>query len=89
MLADKKNFYWSKLFNKSNIHLSVLSFNKDYVDENIGIDNLQKEITTKIMPMFLKQCGYQNPYKIMDWIVALHKAFDRNNYHFHIGFIEK
>ena len=53
MLADKKNFYWSKLFNKSNIHLSVLSFNKDYVDENIGIDNLQKEITTKIMPMFL------------------------------------
>ena len=87
--ADKKNFYWSKLFNKSNIHLSVLSFNKDYVDENISIDNLQKEITTKIMPMFLKQCGYQNPYKIMDWIVALHKAFDRNNYHFHIGFIEK
>lgn len=87
--ANKKNFYWSKLFDKSNIHLSVLSFNKDYVDENIGIDNLQKEITTKIMPMFLKQCGYQDPYKTMDWVVALHKAFDRNNYHFHIGFIEK
>ena len=89
MLADKKNFYWSKLFNKSNIHLSVLSFNKDYVDENIGIDNLQKELTTKILPMFLKQCGYQDPYKTMDWVVSLHKAFDRNNYHFHIGFIEK
>ena len=72
--ASKKNFYWSKLFDKSNIHLSVLSFNKDYVDENIGIDNLQKELTTKILPMFLKQCGY---------------PFDRNNYHFHIGFIEK
>ena len=87
--ANKKNFYWSKLFDKSNIHLSVLSFNKDYVDENIGIDNLQKELTTKIMPMFLKQCGYQDPYKTMDWVVSLHKAFDRNNYHFHIGFIEK
>ena len=57
--ASKKNSYWSKLFDKSNIHLSVLSFNKDYVDENIGIDNLQKELTTKILPMFLKQCGYQ------------------------------
>lgn len=87
--ASKKNFYWSKLFDKSNIHLSVLSFNKDYVDENIGIDNLQKELTTKILPMFLKQCGYQDPYKTMDWVVSLHKAFDRNNYHFHIGFIEK
>ena len=29
--ACKKNFYWSKLFDKSNIHLTVLSFNKDYV----------------------------------------------------------
>ena len=29
--ANKKNFYWSKLFDKSNIHLSVLSFNKDLV----------------------------------------------------------
>ena len=62
--ASKKNSYWSKLFDKSNIHLSVLSFNKDYVDENIGIDNLQKELTTKILPMFLKQCGYQDPYKL-------------------------
>ena len=25
----------------------------------------------------------------MDWVVALHSALDRNNYHFHIGFIEK
>ena len=89
MLADKKNFYWSKLFNKSNIHLSVLSFNKDYVDENIGIDNLQKEITTKIMPMFLKQCGYQNPYKIMDWIVALHKALIEIIIIFILGLLKK
>ncbi len=87
--ADKKNFYWSKLFDNSNIHLSVLSFNKDYVDENVGIDNLQKELSTKIMPIFLKKCGYQDPKKNMDWVVALHSALDRNNYHFHIGFIEK
>ncbi len=87
--ACKKNFYWSKLFDKSNIHLSVLSFNKDYVDQNIGIDELQKELATKIMPMFLKRCGYENPNQTMDWVVALHSAVDRNNYHFHIGFIEK
>lgn len=87
--ACKKNFYWSKLFDKSNIHLSVLSFNKDYIDQNIGIDVLQKELATKIMPMFLKRCGYENPNQTMDWVVALHSAVDRNNYHFHIGFIEK
>lgn len=87
--ANKKNFYWSKLFDQSNIHLNVLSFNKDYVDNNIGIEKLHKELTTKIMPTFLKKCGHQNPNKTMDWVVALHSAVDRNNYHFHIGFIEK
>ena len=61
--ACKKNSYWSKLFDNSNIHLTVLSFNKDYVDKNIGIDNLQKEIATKVVPMFLKKCGYQDPKK--------------------------
>lgn len=87
--AIKKNYMWSKYFDNSNIDLMVLSFNKDYIDENIGIDNLQKELTTKIMPMFLKKCGYVDPKKNLDWVVALHSAVDRNNYHFHIGFIEK
>lgn len=87
--ADKKNLIWSKLFDESNVHLSVLSFDKDYVDENIGIDKFQYEFSTKIMPMFLKKCGYQDPKKNLDWVVSLHSAIERNNYHFHIGFIER
>lgn len=87
--AIKKNYMWSKYFDNSNINLMVLSFNKDYIDENIGIDNFHKELATKIMPMFLKKCGYVEPKKNMDWVVALHSVVERNNYHFHIGFIEK
>lgn len=87
--AIKKNFMWSKYFDNSNINLMVLSFSKDYIDENIGIDNFHKELATKIMPMFLKKCGYIDPKKNLDWVVALHSAVERNNYHFHIGFIEK
>lgn len=87
--AIKKNYLWSKYFDNSNVNLMVLSFDKTYIDENIGIDKFQEEFTTKIMPMFLKKCGYVDPKKNLDWVVALHSKLDRNNYHFHIGFIEK
>lgn len=87
MVGDmQKN--WSKYLEDSNVNLAVLSLNQDYVDENILIDDLQKEVATKIMPKFLKYCGYQDPEKNLEWVVSLH--CDReNNYHFHIAWIEK
>lgn len=78
---------WRKYLLNSNVHQMVLSFNNDYINENIKIEDLQKEVTTKIMPLFLKKCGYQEPKKNIDWVVSLH--CDTDNLHFHIGFIEK
>lgn len=79
---------WSNYLEDSNVNLAVLSLYQDYVDENIAIDDLQKEVATKIMPTFLKYCGYENPEKNLEWVVSLH--CDReNNYHFHIAWIEK
>lgn len=79
---------WSNYLEDSNVNLAVLSLYQDYVDENIAIDDLQKEVATKIMPTFLKYCGYQEPEKNLEWVVSLH--CDReNNYHFHIAWIEK
>lgn len=79
---------WSNYLEDSNVNLAVLSLYQDYVDENIAIDDLQKEVTTKIMPKFLKYCGYQDPEKNLEWVVSLH--CDReNNYHFHIAWVEK
>lgn len=79
---------WSKHLEDSNVNLAVLSLYQDYVDENIDIKDLQKEVATKIMPKFLKYCGYQNPEKNLEWIVSLHSDRE-NNYHFHIAWIEK
>ena len=79
---------WSDYLENSNVNLAVLSLYQDYVDENINIKDLQKEVATKIMPKFLKYSGYQDPEKNLEWIVSLH--CDReNNYHFHIAWIEK
>ena len=87
MVDDMKN-NWSEYLEDSNVNLAVLSLYQDYVDENIVIDDLQKEVATKIMPKFLRYCGYQEPEKNLEWVVSLH--CDReNNYHFHIAWIEK
>lgn len=79
---------WSNYIEDSNIQLTVLSLNQDYVDENISIKELHKKITTDVMPKFLRYCGYENPEKNLEWIVALH-ADRENNYHFHISWVEK
>lgn len=78
---------WARYLVNSNVHQMVLSFNNDYINENIEIEKLQKEVATKIMPMFLKKCGYQEPQKNIDWVVSLH--CDTDNFHFHISCVEK
>lgn len=62
MVEDMKNS-WGNYLENSNVNLAVLSLYQDYVDENIAIEDLQKEVATKIMPKFLKYCGYQDPKK--------------------------
>ena len=79
---------WCNYIEDSNIQLTVLSFNQNYVDENISVKELQKKIATDVMPKFLSYCGYENPKENLEWIVALHSDRE-NNYHFHISWIEK
>lgn len=87
MVSDMQK-RWSNYLEDSNVNLAVLSLYQDYVDENINIDDLQREVAMKIMPKFLKYCGYEKPDKNLEWVVSLH--CDReNNYHFHIAWIEK
>ena len=79
---------WANYIENSNIQLAVLSFNQSYVDQNISVKELHKKIATDLMPKFLSYCGYEDPKKNLEWIVALHSDRE-NNYHFHISWIEK
>ncbi len=79
---------WCRYIEDSNIQLTVLSFNQSYVDENISVKELQKEITMNLMPKFLSYCGYYDPRNNLEWIVSLHSDRE-NNYHFHISWVEK
>ncbi len=87
MVEDMKKS-WSEYIEESNVELTVLSLYQDYVDENINIKDLQKEIATSILPKFFKYCGYTDPQKNLEWIVSLHNDRE-NNYHFHIAWVEK
>ena len=49
---------------------------------------MQKTIAEDVMPKFLKYCGYKDPKKNLEWVVALHADRD-DNYHFHISWVEK
>ncbi len=87
-MVEKMKNDWSNYIENSNTQLAVLSLYQDYVDENIDVKELQKEIAVNILPKLFKYCGYKEPEKNLEWIVSLH--CDRiNNYHFHIAWIEK
>lgn len=87
MVEDMKND-WNNYLENSNTQLAVLSLYQDYVDENINVKDLQKEIATSILPKLFKYCGYENPKENLEWIVSLHTDRE-NNYHFHIAWVEK
>jgi len=85
--TEKMKTTWRKYLKNSNVHQMIVSFNNDYIDENISLDKLQSDVTTKILPLFFKKCGFVNPEKNLDWVVSLH--CDQDNYHFHICCLEK
>ena len=64
----------------------VVSFNNDYINENIDIHKLEKELATNILPKFFKRCGFKDTNK-MFYQLALHT--DTDNLHFHFSFMEK
>ena len=70
----------------SNLWQGVLSFNNDYLNENIDIHKLEKELATNILPKFFRKCGFKDTNK-MFYQLALHT--DTDNLHFHFSFMEK
>ena len=56
-IKNRKKEYL-KYFENSNLWLGVLSFNNDYIDSRIKLDDLEQVIIKKVMPKFLSYCGF-------------------------------
>ncbi len=84
--VDKRKKLAVKYLENSNLWQCVLSFNNDYLNENIDVHKLEQELATNILPKFFKRCGFKDPDK-MFYQLALHT--DTDNLHFHFSFMEK
>ena len=84
--VEKRKKLSVKYLENSNLWQGVLSFNNDYINENIDIHKLEQELATNILPKFFKKCGFKDPKK-MFYQLALHT--DTDNLHFHFSFMEK
>jgi hypothetical protein len=83
---EKRKKEYVKYINNSNLAKCVVSFNNDYINENIDIHKLEQKMVKEVIPMFLKKCGYVD-IKKMSYQLSLHT--DTDNLHFHFSFIEK
>lgn len=84
--VNKRKKLAVKYLENSNLWQGVLSFNNDYLNENIDVHKLEQELATNILPKFFKRCGFKEPNK-MFYQLALHT--DTDNLHFHFSFMEK
>lgn len=83
---DKRKLLAVKYLENSNLYQGVLSFNNDYINDNIDIHKLEKALATTILPKFFIKCGFKDK-KNMFYQLALHT--DTDNLHFHFSFMEK
>ena len=84
--VEKRKKLAIKYLENSNLWQGVLSFNNDYINANIDIHKLEKELATNILPKFFKRCGFKDTNK-MFYQLSLHT--DTDNLHFHFSFMEK
>ncbi|MEG0826689.1 MAG: relaxase MobL [Bacilli bacterium] len=84
IIKRKKDY--SKYIENSNLWRGVISFNNDYINQNITIEKLQQELIKDVIPKFLKRCGFVDIRK-MSYQLSLHT--DTDNLHFHFSFMEK
>ena len=84
--VEKRKKQAVKYLENSNLWQGVLSFNNDYINENIDIHKLEQELATNILPKFFKKCGFKDSKK-MFYQLSLHT--DTDNLHFHFSFMEK
>ena len=80
-----KNDY-KKYIEHSNLWKGILSFNKEYLNENIDIPKLEKVVAKEVLPNFLKYCGFKD-IKNMSYVFSVHNNTEHP--HIHFTFIEK
>ena len=78
---------YKKYIENSNLWKGILSFKKEYLDENIDIKTLEQKIAKEVMPQFLKYCGFKD-MKNMSFVFAIHTN-RKHQPHIHFAFIEK
>lgn len=70
----------------SNLWKGIISFNTEYLNENISIKTLEQKIAKEVMPQFLKYCGFKD-IKNMSYVFSIHT--NKKHPHIHLAFIEK
>lgn len=85
-IARIKNDY-KKYIENSNLWKGILSFKREYLDENIDIKTLEQKIAKEVMPQFLKYCGFKD-IKNMSYVFSIHTN-RKHQPHIHFAFIEK
>lgn len=79
----KKDFI--KATEYSNLYKGVISFDNNWIYQNINIRDLEKTLATDIIPKFLKQCGFQDMKK-MRYCFSFHG--NTKHLHLHLAFAE-
>lgn len=83
----KINNDYKKYIEDSNLWKGILSFKKEYLDENIDIKTLEQKIAKEVMPQFLKYCGFKD-IKNMSYVFSVHTN-RKHQPHIHFAFVEK
>lgn len=78
---------YKKYIENSNLWKGILSFKREYLDENIDIKTLEQKMAKEIMPQFLKYCGFKD-IKNMSYVFSIHTN-RKHQPHIHFAFIEK
>lgn len=85
-IAEIKTKY-KKYIENSNLWKGILSFKREYLDENIDIKTLEQKIAKEVMPQFLKYCGFKD-IKNMSYVFSIHTN-RKHQPHIHFAFVEK
>lgn len=78
---------YKKYIENSNLWKGILSFKREYLDENIDIKTLEQKIAKEVMPQFLKYCGFKD-IKNMSYVFSIHTN-RKHQPHIHFAFVEK
>ena len=83
---EKRKKSFVKYAENSNLWQCVISFNNDYLNEYISLQDLEQELIKNVLPRFFKKMGFKDK-KNMSYNLSFHT--DTDNLHAHVSFIEK